>query len=375
MTTCDFVVVGAGIAGLSVAYELAAHGRVVVLEREDAPAYHTTGRSAALYAEAYGDDPVSRLIQASRPFFVSPPEEIAVHSLLTPRGALYIGRSDQLARLARAEAQARKLSTRAQVLDFKEAAAKVPVLRGDYVAAALYEPEVADIDVRALLHGYLGALQRRDGKLVTNAEVTHLSRRNAEWSVRTNMQVFSTPVVVNAAGAWADEVAGLAGVKRIGLAPMRRTVIAFDPPPATDARAWPVVCDIDDEFYFKPHAGRLFATPQDETPTWPGDAQPDPLDVAVTVERIERATTIQIRQVQRQWAGLRSFVKDRLPVAGMDEEAAGFFWLAGQGGYGIQAAPALARVVASLAIAGELTDELREIGLQAGPFAPGRLQR
>ncbi len=375
MTPCDFVVVGAGVAGLSVAYELTAHGRVIVLERENTPAYHTTGRSAALYAGAYGDDPVSRLIQASRPFFESPPKEIAPHSLLAPRGALYLARSDQLAKLARAEAEARELPTGTRALDFKEAAATVPVLRADYVAAALYEPEVMDIDVPTLLDGYLRALSARAGRLVTSAEVRRLEREDGRWRIETETETFHAPSVVNAAGAWADKVAALAGVRCVGLAPKRRTVISFDPPPEVDARAWPVVCDIDDEFYFKPEADRLWATPQDETPTWPGDAQPDPLDVAVTVERIERATTIQIQQLHRQWAGLRSFVEDRLPVAGMDEDAAGFFWLAGQGGYGIQAAPALARVVAGLAVAGKLTDELHEVGLQARDFAPGRLHR
>ncbi len=373
MTDCDFLIIGAGIAGTSAAYELAPHGKVIVLEAEAAPAYHSTGRSAAQFLETYGNAVVRGLTRASRPFYESPPPGFGEHDLLSARPALYIARADQLEKLAQLEAEVRRLTPEIARLSAEEARALVPVLRDGYVAAGLMEPAAMDIDVHALHQGYLKGLRQRGGMMVVNAEVQALSRAARAWQVETKAGRYSAPVVVNAAGAWSEQLGALAGAAAIGLQPKRRTVITFDGPDALDCRSWPVVADIGEQFYFKPDAGRILASPADETPVPPCDVQPEELDVAITVDRLETATTLQVRRIAHKWAGLRSFVADKSLVIGFDEGLEGFFWLAGQGGYGIQTAPAAAQVAAALITDGKLPDDVAAFGVKTEDLAPARL--
>lgn len=379
MEQVDVLVIGGGMAGASAAYELAATRKVVVLEREAQPGYHTTGRSAALYTQTYGPPPVRALTVASWDFYTHPPAGFTDTPLLTPRGVLLVGRSDQEADLEQALEEGRRFTPTLRRLDGPAAVEHAPVLRADYVAGAVDEPDAMDIDVHALLHGYLRGLKARGGRLVTGAEVTGLTRTGGLWQAETTAGTFAAPVLINAAGAWCDVVARMAGVTPIGLVPKRRTAVLVDP--VTDSPAvsqgvngWPMVIDVTDTFYAKPDAGRVMLSPADETPMEPCDVQPDELDIAIAVDRVEKATRLTVRRVAHAWAGLRSFVADKVPVAGFDPQAEGFFWLAGQGGYGIQTAPAMGRSVASLVTAGTLPADVAALGVTPQDLSPARLR-
>ena len=359
----DILVIGAGIAGASVAFELAAERRVVVLEQEEQPGFHSTGRSAALFSETYGNATVRALSRESRAFLTAPPGGFGEAPLLTPRGALFVaseGERRELETLAtEAEAGAFAWLTGDEVL------ARVPVMRPEAAVAGLYEAGAMDIDVAALHQGFLAGLRRRGGRVVTDAGVAALRREAGVWTAATRAGEFAAPIVVNAAGAWADAVAAAAGVAPLGLQPKRRTV-AITPGPDLPFADWPLVIGADESFYFKPDAGRLLLSPADETDSAPTDAQPEDLDVAIAVDRIEQATTLSIRRITHRWAGLRTFAPDRTPVCGFDPQAEGFFWLAGQGGYGIQTAAALSKRAARLVAGGLATDAVDRA------LAPGR---
>ncbi len=374
MEDVDFVVIGAGIAGASVAYELAAHGRVVVLEREVTAGYHTTGRSAALLAEAYGQVTQRRLTRTGRPFLEKPPDGFTEVPLLAPLPVLFIGREDQQLAVANLVATVRDLVPDVRAVDPDEARSMCPVLRRDYVAAGALDPGAMSIDVHALHQGFLTGLRRRGGEIRLRAAVEGLQRSGDRWTVTAGEHRLRAPVVVNAAGAWCDEVAALAGAAPLGLVPMRRTAFTFPAPPNIDNAGWPMVVDVDEDFYFKPEGGQFLASPADETPMEPHDVRPDEIDVAVGIERIQAATTLTIRNVRSAWAGLRSFVRDRDPVVGMDGDLPGFFWLAGQGGFGIMTSPAMARAAAGLVVNGRLPDDLLEVGLTGDALSPQRLR-
>jgi D-arginine dehydrogenase len=368
----DVLVIGAGIAGASVAAELASRRRVVILEMEEQPGYHTTGRSAAVFAECYGNRLVRALTRASRPFLERTPPGAEV-PLLAPRGWLSIARRDQLERLGDLERELLANGGTVQPVSEAEARALVPILRRGHVAAALLDRSAMDIDVHALHQLYLRRLRAAGGETITGARAVALDRAGGDWRVRTTQGDFAAPIVIDAAGAWADEVGRLAGAATIGLAPMRRTALILDLPRGTRISGWPLVVDADESFYFKPEGGTLLASPADETPSPPCDARPEDLDVAVAVDRITAACDIEVSHVARRWAGLRSFVADRSPVAGFDPRAAGFFWLAGQGGYGIQTAPALSRLAAALALGEPIPDDIAAQGVTAAQLAPDRL--
>ena len=372
--TSDILVIGAGIAGASAAYDLSGNASVTVLEQESQPGYHTTGRSAALFTETYGNLTIRTLTSAGRAFMKAPPEDFGEHPLLTPRGTLLVAREDQLGALDTALAQTPVAAEPVCRIDTAEAVALNPALNPNYVAAAIYEPAAEDIDVHALHNGYLRGLRRRGGRVVTGAEVKALSREGGAWVAQTRAGRFAAPVVVNAAGAWCDVIAGLAGVRPCGLVPKRRTAFTFDAPDGLDISAWPATIDIDEQFYFKPEAGRILGSPADETPSPPCDTQPEELDVALGIDRIEKATILTVRRLINKWAGLRSFVADKTPVVGFEPEADGFFWLAGQGGYGIQTSPALSRVVAALVTTGDLPADIKARGLDKAMLSPARLR-
>ena len=367
----DIVVIGAGIAGLSLGAQIVRSRSVVVLERESQPGYHATGRSAALFFETYGSDLIRALTRASRPFFEAPPPGFATHPLLETCGALFIARADQLSRLERfaAEEDVRRSAT---ILSRDAVLAFCPVLRKDYVAAGLFEPAPASIDVASLLEGYRRELGRRSGALITNAEVIGLSFEGNMWRISTTAGEFSAGIVVYAAGAWADGIAQLAGMEPVGLEPRRRTALLAraDGADALSSRA--LVIDVDEQFYFRAESGGLLISPADETLSPACDAQPEELDIAVAIDRVAAATTLQVRSVRSKWAGLRSFVADRNPVVGFASADRRFFWLAGQGGYGIQTAPATAELAAALLLDRSIPDCFALTPRDIGRLSPAR---
>ncbi len=257
-------------------------------------------------------------------------------------------------------------------MDVEEALSLVPVLRADYLAETIFEPDSRDIDVHGLHQGYLRALKARGGVVVTDAEVEAIERNGRNWSVRTRAGDFTGAKLVNAAGAWADEIALKAGAEPVGLTPKRRTAFTIDPPAGTAIADWPLVNDVGAAFYFKPDAGQLLVSPADAAPSPPSDAQADEYELALGIDRLERATSIPVRRVNHKWAGLRTFARDGNPVVGEDPLIRGFFWLAGQGGYGFKTAPALSRIIAALILTGRMPAEATDRGLTAEEMSPGR---
>jgi D-arginine dehydrogenase len=373
MRECDFLIVGAGIAGASAGYFLAKRHKVIVLEREEQPGYHTTGRSVAVYTQAYGPRPVRALVIAGGPFFHRPPAGFTDVPLCHPHGFMFVGREDQRSVLMAELAAVQPLSPNIHEVSVDEAIRRVPVLRRDYLAAAFIDPNCLSLDVNAIHQGYLRGLRADGGEVLTSAEAEHFERHGGKWRVRTPAGAFGAPVVINAAGAWADVIADRIGARKIGLVPKRRTVIAFAPPAGTETASWPVVIDAQEQFYFKADAGTILGSPGDETPSPPTDAQPEEIDIAIAVERIERATTMPVRRIIRKWAGLRSFVADRVPVAGYAPDVEGFFWLAGQGGYGIETSAGLARSAAGLATREGLPEDVKGLGVSEADLGPERL--
>jgi D-arginine dehydrogenase len=343
----DILVVGGGIAGLSAAAALSKHARVAVLEAEEQVGYHSSGRSATMLHYALGDRLVRALTLASRPFFDDPPANFSDVPLGRPMPVLIHAREDECAELDELEAD---LSAFAQLerLDVAGVHDLCPLLKEDAVHG-IADRRGIRLDPHALLQGNLREMRSRGGELRTGARMAAAGYADGTWTVTTQKgERFSAPILVNAAGSWADEVARLAGVRPIGLAPKRRTIITFDAPPGADLEHLPFAKTVGDELYFAPESGRLFASPMDEVPSDPCDAQPDELEVALAAHRMEERTVVRVTRIHSRWAGLRSFTPDRHPAAGFAGEADGFFWLAGQGGFGLQTSPAMAAIVESL---------------------------
>ncbi len=369
----DFLIIGGGIAGASVAYWLSPHGRVILLERESQPGYHSTGRSAAMFMESYGTPQVCALTRASRAFFENPPAGFADSPVLSARGAMMVATQGQDALLASYWESARTLSPNARLLDASAACAMVPVLRADRVLGAVHEPDALAMDVDVLHQGYLRGIRRSGGTVVCNAEVTALQRSAQGWQLRAGGIDYAAPVVLNAAGAWADVVASLAGVRPIGLQPKRRSAFIFAPPQGVSSNDWPLTIGIDEDWYFKPDAGMLLGSPANTDPVPPQDVQPEELDIALAIDRIESMTSLSIRRPSRTWAGLRSFVADGDLVGGFDADASGFFWVAAQGGYGIQTSAAMGEACAALARGLPIPERIASFGLSAAMLAAQRL--
>jgi D-arginine dehydrogenase len=368
----DVIVIGAGISGASAAFELARNHSVLLIEAETQPGYHSTGRSAALYTPNYGNALVRALNRASSAFLRRPPSGFTEHPLLTPRGAITVaapgeeGKLDRVLALTTPEDPVVELSA-ARALEL------APLLRAGRVGAAVHEPGVMDIDVSALHQGYLRGFRQAGGQLLCGRPVTGLSRAEGLWRVEAGDAKATSTFIVNAAGAWADRIGALAGAKPIGLSPKRRTAIVVDAPEGVAAAGMPCVDFVGSDAYLKPDGARIMASPGDQTPVEPHDVQPDDYEVAVLVDWLETETTIKVRRLAGSWAGLRSFVADEAPVAGFDAEARNFFWLAGQGGYGIMLAPALAEAAAALIQGGETPAALRNSGIDARALAPMRV--
>ena len=366
----DAVVIGAGMAGASVAYFLAPHARVVVLERESHPGMHATGRSAALFSETYGSAQVRALTRATRPFLERPPEGFARHPILTPRGTLIIGDDAKAEAVVAMRDAMLSHTSDLRLLTADEARTMVPVVRAEAARIGLYEPGAADIDVNELHQGFLRALRARGGQVRTGVAIAAIERGQGHWYVETAEATYRAPLVLNAAGAWVDQVAALAGVAPLGIEPRRRSAFLFEGPQGMDASRWPFVIDADETFYFKPDAGLLLGSAANADPVPPHDVQPEELDIALGIYRIEEATTLQIRRPTRAWAGLRSFVADGDLVGGFAADAPGFFWVAAQGGYGIQTSAAMGEACASLALGRPLPGHLQNAGLTAAMLAP-----
>ncbi|MEP6739187.1 MAG: FAD-binding oxidoreductase [Caldimonas sp.] len=373
-SSVDFIVLGAGIAGASMAYWLAPQGKVVLLERESQPGYHTTGRSAALFMESYGTPQVRALTMASRAFLDAPPDGFADAPILTPRGALMVATEGQMSLLDEQWQVMQSVSPRTRRFDADSSCRMVPVLRHELVAGSVYEPDAADIDVNALHQGFLKGLRQRGGQVVCEAEVMALERVDGVWNVHAGAKTHRAPVVVNAAGAWCDAIARMAGAETIGLVPKRRSAFVFAPPAGLDCTRWPLFVGIDESWYVKPDAGMLLGSPANADPVEPQDVQPEELDIAIAIDRIESMTTLKVVRPARTWAGLRSFVADGDLVGGFDPELPGFFWVAAQGGYGIQTSAAMGEACAALATGSPIPTRIAGFGLTSEMLSPSRLR-
>jgi len=374
MPQADFIIIGGGIAGASTGYWLSGHGRVVVLERESHPAYHSTGRSAALYTAAYGTAQVRALTLASRAFFDAPPAGFCEHPLLTPRGEMTVDFNGDPQELNNQYLSAKASVPEMQLLSADQACARLPILRREKVHGALFDPSASDIDTDALHQGYLRGIRRNQGELHTDCEVLSLTRdAQGLWHVATAHQTYSAPIVINAAGAWADQIGAMAGARRLGLQPKRRAAFIFAAPEGLDIHHWPMLVSLDESFYMKPDAGMFLGSPANADPVEPHDVQPEELDIAMGIYQIEEATTLSIRRPTRTWAGLRSFVSDGDLLSGFDPQVPGLFWVAGQGGYGIQTSPAMGQASAALVRGQPLPEQLTRFGLEAAMLSPARL--
>lgn len=373
MVDADFLVIGAGIAGASAAYWLAPHGRVVILERESQPGYHSTGRSAALFMESYGTPQVRALTMASRAFLESPPPGFCDHPLLTPRGALMVATPAEAAQLQAHWQVLQQVSPRGQLLDAQAAFELTPILRRELLHGAVYEPDASDMDVHGLHQGYLRGVRRHGGQLLLNAEVQAMALDGRGWVVHTTVGTCRAPVVLNAAGAWADGIGHIAGARPIRLSPKRRSAFIFTLPEGLNASGWPMTIGVSEDWYIKPDAGMILGSPANADPVPPQDVQPEAWDIALAIDRIQTMTTLQIQRPTRTWAGLRSFVADGDLVGGWDAQIPGFFWVAAQGGYGIQTSPAMGEACALLARGVALSGHLQSFGLTPSMLAPDRL--
>jgi D-arginine dehydrogenase len=371
LIACDFIVVGAGIAGAAAAANLVRYGSVLLVEMEDQPGYHSTGRSAALFSAAYGNDTIRALTQASRATFYDPPEGFCATSLVHPRNVLLLareGQADDLQQLIEATDAVEPLQT----ISPNEANALCPIVRPDRIIGAALGRATADIEVHELHQAYLRQFKSGGGGIVLSRRVLDLSPEPGGWRVQTNKGEIRAGIVINAAGAWAGEIGCLAGASDIGMRQLKRTACLVAAPDGESIDKWPMVVNVNEEFYLKPDAGKLLLSPADETQSIPCDVQADELDIAIAIDRVEQATTLKVRRVEHRWAGLRSFVPDSSPVVGFDPIAKGFFWLAALGGYGIQTAPALGKIAASLAAGREVDSAIHDFDVNLHAISPGR---
>ena len=340
---CDVIIIGGGIAGISAAARLAAGARVTLLEMESRIGSHTSGRSAAIFVQNYGGAAVADVNLAARDFFRDP-AEITELPLLAPRGEMLVARAEDFAAMDDYLRDAREV----EELTTEQALALCPILRPEAALRASIERGAETIDCDLLLHGFAKLLRRLGGQIETDAPATAIRFQNGLWHVTTPKGEFSAPVLVNAAGAWADPVAEMAGVTPLGLTPYRRNAAILPAPEGMVVDNWPMVVNAAERWYFKPEAGKLMFSPCDAIATTPHDAWSDDMELAEGLDRFDQDVTYEVTRVERSWAGLRTFAPDHAPVVGFDPQAKGFFWLAGQGGIGIQTSPALAALTAAL---------------------------
>lgn len=373
MEIFDVAVVGGGIAGASFAYRVAGHRSLVLLEAEAQVGYHSTGRSAAEFSRQFQNETTGLLADASYDFLANPPEGFADVPLLIPRGNLVIASEERLPKLDAAFREVIATSAQSRPVSVEEAIAMVPFLRPDYMAGAFYDPACWDMEVESILQGYLRCARRNGADIRTGSPVSAVERDGGIYQLQTPQGLIRARRVVNAAGAWADRLAVLAGLEPLGIVPHRRTAITVDVPADYDLAPMPGVNEVDEDFYFKPEAGKLMVSPADATPSDPCDAQPEDIDVAYAAHFLEQSTTLPVKTISHKWAGLRSFTADKLQVVGFDRKDPDFFWLAGQGGSGILTSPALSEWAAGLFLDGHPPRRLVDLGLEPEIFSPRRL--
>ena len=378
MATADdaMLIIGAGIAGASLAWRLARAGRpVVLIEREPQPGMHSTGRSAAMFMESYGPPGVRALTRASRDFYLHPPAGFAEAPLLSPRHALFVATAGQQAALARMQADLAASGTTMVLLNSELLAQAAPALKPSLFQNALLDEQGYDMDVHALLQGFLRGARQAGARLLTGVWPLRAAHDGQRWRVAlSDGNELVAHTVVNAAGAWADELAALFGAAPIGLQPRRRSAFTFRAPEGVDIGGWPMVADVDEAWYFKPDAGQLLGSPANADPVPPHDVQPEEFDIALGIHLIQEATSLRIERPTATWAGLRSFVADGDLVIGFDDACPGFFWLAAQGGYGIQSAAGASLLAASLIAGQPLPAELAAHGVEPRVVSPLRLR-
>nr|WP_321302794.1 FAD-dependent oxidoreductase [Alcaligenes faecalis] len=372
----DYVIVGAGMAGVSLAYRLPESAQVLVLERESHAAYHSTGRSAAMFVETYGTETIRALTVAGNDFFSHPPAGFSDQPILLPRGVLYVGTAEQQGLLDSQYQDWHEQGLDVSRLSAEEALAMVPCLDPAQLAGALYDGQGQDMDVHALHQGFLKGAQAKGVKLRLDTEVLSAKWDGECWEVQLNSEptTLRTRVLVNAAGAWADTLAERCGVQALGIQPKRRSAFLFSPPEGVDHREWPAVIDIGEEFYFKPDAGMLLGSPANADDVDAHDVVAEELDVATGIYRIEERTQLRIRRPSHTWAGLRSFAPDGELVIGQDAQCSGFFWLAGQGGYGIQTAAGASLLAASVLQKQDLPESLKALKIDPAVVSPARFR-
>ncbi len=368
----DIAIIGGGIAGASLAHFLGAQRSLLMLEQETFHGYHASGRSAAEFTRRFHAQLVGKLAVASADFLMNPPQGFTEVPLLIPRGNLLVANEEKAAHLR--EVFEREAQAGSEILpqSVEEALFRVPFLNPDYVRAAFFDPDCYDVEAETLLQSFIKSARNSGADIKTGCELVSASYNGFRWQIETTLGAFSARVLVNAAGAWADVIARRAGVAPLGLIPYRRTAITVDLPSGIDAAGLPEVNEIDEVWYLKPEAGRLLVSPADATPSEPCDAQPEELDIAYAMHYLEEATTLKVPAIASKWAGLRTFAPDRLPVVGFYQNQPNFFWLAGQGGYGIQSSPALGQYAADLLQRDKLSDRLLNAGLDGTEFRPVR---
>ena len=371
MDGADFLIVGGGIAGLSAAARLARHGRVIVIEAEAALGFHSSGRSATFSHYGIGNRVVRALSAYSRDFFL----EAEAGALCRRSAALFVATEEMRPRLRELQTEMSAFTDEIRDVGEAEMLGLFPPLRlgPDAIVAGIVQPDGLRLDSDALLQSFARTVRASGGAVLTGRRIVSIDRRGAGWSATDSAgQAITAPILIDAAGAWADSVAVMAGIRPLGLAPLRRTIIVIDPPDGADVRDWPFVKTVVDDFYILPESGRLMASPVDEVPSDPCDAQPEEYDVALAAWKVERYTTLGVERIAHRWAGLRTFTADRTPAAGFAPEAEGFFWLAGQGGFGLQTAPAMAEAVESLVAGTPWPEGLGRLGIGAADLAPDR---
>jgi D-arginine dehydrogenase len=372
MEKADFLIIGGGVAGLSAAARLAAHGRTIVLEAEESVGYHSSGRSVTFSHFGIGNRTVRGLTSYSRDFFLRPPERFDQLSRAVP--ALVVASEENIPRLEALHSEMALFTDTVERVNEEGIAALCPILRvgPGHLVAGIVDRGGLKLDPHALMQGFSRAVRAAGGEIVTSARVGALQRKGDAWEVEAEAGRFGAPILINAAGAWADGIAALAGVRPLGLTPLRRTIIVIDPQ-GHDVKAWPFVKSVRDEFYMIPESGMLLASPVDEIPDEPCDAQPDEYDVALAASRVEEYTSLAVTRIAHRWAGLRTFTTDRVPAAGFAPDAAGFFWLAGQGGYGLQTAPAMADITEAMVLGRDFPTGLADLGVEPRQVSPARL--
>jgi D-arginine dehydrogenase len=336
----DFIVIGAGIAGMSLACELSAKGRTLLLEMESQPGYHSTGRSAAYYAPAYGNDVVREITVASGAFFYEPPAGFTDHPLVNNRPALFVATKQQQQSLQ----NTLNASSHLELIDRDAIESSIPIIDKGIITQGAIDYTGGDLDVDGLMQGYQRLFKQRKGEISTNSTVVALQKSSAFWRVTTTNDSYQAKTVVNAAGAWADQIAILAGIKPLLLQPKRRTAMLVDTPLHLNSTDWPMVIDVDEQFYLKPDAGQILLSPADETLSEACDTHPEEFDIAVAIDRIQRICSLPVEKVNHSWAGLRTFATDNTFVSGFDTSCEGFYWQAGQGGYGVQSCAGMADI-------------------------------